>query len=234
MRLNRSKFRAPGVAKIEPATFGQVEWPQRIVLPMRIMQKLRERQFAKRFARVGVDCQFNATYLEIKGHVELGNRCILGNNVLLRTHRLGKIVLGDDVTLGDHVLIAGNEYVEVGDGTLVEAYAVLRDMNHTFHGTDVHWRLTPHKTAPIRIGKNCFIGAHSYIMPGVTMGDGAVIIPRSLIKKDVGPGEIWAGAPSAQLIGRRDEEAGGNTLKRHADLLALYGFDPPASADDET
>ena len=149
---------------------------------MGIMQSLRARNFAKQFEKVGKDCQFLATYLEIKGHVELGDRVILGNNVLLRTHRLGKIVLGNDVTLGDHVLVAGNEYVEIGDGTSVEAYAVLRDMNHTFHGTDVHWRLTPHQTSPIRIGKNCFIGAHSYIMPGVTMGDGAVIVPRSIIK----------------------------------------------------
>ena len=195
---------------------------------MGIMQSLRARNFAKQFERVGKDCQFLATYLEIKGHVELGDRCILGNNVLLRTHRLGKIVLGNDVTLGDHVLVAGNEYVEIGDGTSVEAYAVLRDMNHTFHGTDVHWRLTPHQTSPIRIGKNCFIGAHSYIMPGVTMGDGAVIVPRSIIKKDVGPGEIWAGAPSAQLIGHRDGSSGASALKRHGDLLALYGFDSPS------
>ena len=195
---------------------------------MGIMQRLRERQFAKRFDRVGSGCRFHATYLEIKGHVELGDRCILGNSVLLRTHRNGKIVLGNDVVLGDHVLVAGNEYVEIGDGTSVEAYAVLRDMNHTFHGTDVHWRLTPHQTAPIRIGKNCYIGTHSYIMPGVTMGDGAVIVPRSIIKKDVGPGEIWAGAPSAQLIGHRSGEASTSALKRHADLLALYGFDPPS------
>jgi acetyltransferase-like isoleucine patch superfamily enzyme len=197
---------------------------------MGIVQRLRERRFAKCFERVGVDCQFNATYLEIKGHVELGDRCILGNNVLLRTHRLGKITLGNDVSLGDHVLVAGNELVEIGDNTTVEAYAVLRDMNHTFHGTDVHWRLTPHQTSPIRIGKNCHIGTHSYIMPGVTMGDGAVIIPRSIIKKDVGPGEIWAGAPSAQLIGHRDGSSSLSALKRHADLLALYGFDPPAEA----
>lgn len=194
---------------------------------MGLIQKLRVRSFIRQFDRVGKGCQFNATYLEIKGHVELGDRCILGNNVLLRTHRDGKIVLGNDVSLGDHVLVAGNEFVSIGDNTLVEAYAVLRDMNHTFHGTDVHWRLTPHQTAPIVVGRNCFIGAHSYIMPGVTIGDGAVIVPRSIIKKDVGPGEIWAGAPSAQLIAHRDGGGNVSSLKRHADLLALYGFDAP-------
>lgn len=194
---------------------------------MGLIQKLRVRSFIRQFDRVGEGCQFNATYLEIKGHVELGDRCVLGNNVLLRTHRDGKIVLGNDVSLGDHVLVAGNEFVSIGENTVVEAYAVLRDMNHTFHGTDIHWRLTPHQTAPIIVGRNCFIGAHSYIMPGVTLGDGAVIVPRSIINKNVGPGEIWAGAPSAQLIGHRDSGGSVSGLKRHADLLALYGFDIP-------
>ena len=199
---------------------------------MGILRFLRVRRFTKKFKRLGEGCQFDADYLEIKGHVELGDRCVLANDVLLRTHSGGKIVIGNEVSLGTHVLIAGNEYVEVGDNTCVEAYCVLRDMNHTFRGTDVHWRLTPHQTAPIVVGKNCYVGAHSYIMPGVTLGDGAVIVPRSMVKDDVGPNEIWAGAPRAQCIGHRTDPARQSKLKRHADLLALYGVEPPGDAGD--
>lgn len=199
---------------------------------MTILQRWRNRQFIKRFERVGTGCQFHAEYLEIKGHVELGDRCILENNVLLRTHRNGRIVIGDDVELGAHVMIASNERVEIGSGTHIEAYAVLRDMNHTFHGTDVHWRLTPHQTGPIRVGKDCYIGMHSYLLPGVTVGDGAIILPRSMVKKDIGPNEIWVGAPVAQCIGHRSDGGPGRALKRHAELLALYGFDVPETGED--
>lgn len=197
---------------------------------MGLLKAWQARRFASRFKRVGKDCRFDADFMEIKGHVELGDRCVLGNNVLLRSHADGKILLGNDVTLGTHVLIAGNEFVQVGDNTCIEPYCVLRDMNHTFRGTDVHWRLTPHQTAPIIIGDNCHIGTHSYVMPGVTVGDGAVIVPRSIVKDDVGPGEIWAGAPRAQCIGHRTDTARNSKLKRHADLLALYGFERPAEA----
>lgn len=192
----------------------------------------RARRFQKKFKKVGPGCRFEADYLEIKGRVELGARCVLENNVLLRTHGKGRILVGDDVELGVHVMIASNDRVEIGAGTRIEPYAVLRDMNHTFHGTDVHWRLTPHQTAPIIIGKNCYIGPHTYILPGVTIGDGAVILPRSMVKKDVGPNEIWAGAPVAQCIGRRDGEGPRAARKRHAELLALYGFEEPSGESE--
>ena len=194
---------------------------------MGFLQRLRDRRFERQFKRVGKGCRFEADYLEIKGHVELGDGCVLQNNVLMRTHGAGRIVLDDGVTLGTHVLIAGNAELHIGANTCIEAYCVLRDINHTFHGTDVHWRLTPLQIAPITVGKDCHIGAHSYIMPGVTIGDGAVILPRSMVKDDVGPNEIWVGAPRAQCIGHRTDAARRSALKRHADLLALYGFALP-------
>ena len=199
---------------------------------MSILANWRMKRFQKRFKRIGTDCIFQAEYLEIKGHVELGNRCTVSNNVLLRTHKHGKIVIGDDVSLGDHVMIASNDYVEVGANTRIEPYCVLRDMNHSFHGTDVHWRLTPHQAEPIRIGENCFLGTHSYIMPGVTIGKGAVILPRSIVSKDVGENEIWAGTPRAQRIGHRTDAAVQSKLKRHLDLLSLYGFEAEAKEDE--
>ena len=194
---------------------------------------MRRRSFVRRFKRVGDGCEFDADFLEIKGHVELGARCRLAINVLMRTHGQGVIVLDDGVYLGTHVLIAASERLHIGANTCIEPYCVLRDMNHTFHGTDVHWRLTPHQTAPITVGKNCYIGTHSYIMPGVTIGDGAVVVPRSMVKNDVGPGEIWAGAPSAQCIGHRTDLERCSALKRHAELLALYGYRPTQAAGDE-
>jgi acetyltransferase-like isoleucine patch superfamily enzyme len=199
---------------------------------MQLLHTWRARRHRKRFKRVGEGCVFHAEYLEIKGHVELGARCTVANNVLLRTHKKGKIIIGDDVSLGDHVLIAGNEYVEVGANTRIEPYCVLRDMNHTFHGTDVHWRLTPHQSAPIVVGENCFLGCHSYIMPGVTIGRGAVILPRSIVTKDVGENEIWAGTPRAQRVGHRTDEAVQSKLKRHLDLMSLYGYAPADEAAD--
>ncbi len=59
--------------------------------------------------------------------------------------------------------------------------------------------------APIRIGRRCLVGGHSYISPGVTVGDGAVIGMRSYIRKDkqIPAGEhiaAMAGLPARRLF----------------------------------
>jgi chloramphenicol O-acetyltransferase type B len=52
------------------------------------------------------------------------------------------------------------------------------------------------------IGCDVWIGAEAMIMPGVQIADGAVIGARSVVTKNVGPYEIWAGNP-ARLIKKR-------------------------------
>ncbi len=52
------------------------------------------------------------------------------------------------------------------------------------------------------IGNDVWIGAEAMIMPGVNIADGAVIGARSVVTKNVGPYEIWAGNP-ANLIKKR-------------------------------
>lgn len=55
------------------------------------------------------------------------------------------------------------------------------------------------------IGSDVWIGAEAMIMPGITIGDGAVIGARSLITKNVGSYEIWGGNP-AKLIKKRFDD----------------------------
>lgn len=52
------------------------------------------------------------------------------------------------------------------------------------------------------IGNDVWLGAECLIMPGVTIGDGAVIAARAVVTKNVGPFEIWGGNP-ARLIKKR-------------------------------
>jgi acetyltransferase-like isoleucine patch superfamily enzyme len=53
--------------------------------------------------------------------------------------------------------------------------------------------------AHTHIGRHCFIGARSIILPGVTIGDGSVVAAGAVVTKDVPPGSIVAGNP-AQVI----------------------------------
>lgn len=53
--------------------------------------------------------------------------------------------------------------------------------------------------APIKIGKNCFIGCRTVILPGVTIGDNVIIGAGSIVNKDVPSNTVAAGAPCKQI-----------------------------------
>jgi acetyltransferase-like isoleucine patch superfamily enzyme len=56
------------------------------------------------------------------------------------------------------------------------------------------------------IGNDVWIGTHSLIKAGITIGDGAVIGMGSVVTKDVGPYEIWAGNPARFIKKRYSDE----------------------------
>ncbi len=64
---------------------------------------------------------------------------------------------------------------------------------------------------PVRIGRNCWIGAGAIILPGVTIGDNAVIGAGSVVTKDVPDGVVAVGNPCRVLRKAEDAPAGAQT-----------------------
>jgi len=81
-----------------------------------------------------------------------------------------------------------------------------------------------------RIGKSCFIGGGSIIMPGVTIGDGSVVGAGSVVTKDVPPASVVAGNP-AKVI-RSGIEVGhyGRFIDADQREQELRSSDPAAAA----
>ncbi len=75
--------------------------------------------------------------------------------------------------------------VIIGDGSYLAFGATIlcHDMSRNIH-------------KPVTIGKNCFIGANSMILPGVTIGDEVVIAAGSIVTKNVANNTIVAGNPA--------------------------------------
>lgn len=189
----------------------------------------RKRRVRRRFKALGADCVFSGVNYDLKGRVEAGVGCKFGGNLVLRTHKGGRIAFGNNVEVADYVLVQVNAGLTVGDDTYIGPYTVLRDTNHHFQGADIHWRLMPHITEPIVVGKGCYIGPGCYIMPGVTIGDGAVIAPMSVVHKNVPPLEVWSGAPASRIAHRTDATKLSSQRKAQ-EIAALFGFEPNTTA----
>ena len=87
--------------------------------------------------------------------------------------------------------------IEILAGATVAQEAYLCTGTHDFE--DPSLQLI---TKPITIGKNSFIGARAMILPGVSIGDQAIIGAMSVVSKDVPDHQIVAGN-SAKKIGER-------------------------------
>lgn len=112
------------------------------------------------------------------------------------------IVLGDDVDLAWGVLITTGGGVEIGDRTLIGYNTQIFSANHVIPGNRGNIFGSGHDKKKVTIGKDAWIGAACIILPGITVGDGAIVAAGSVVTKNVKEYTIVGGNP-AKLIKER-------------------------------
>lgn len=113
--------------------------------------------------------------------------------------RMGAHV-GKGVAIGDHVRIDWGhadqifieDYVQLTGGCRVLAHK--RDLSDYHKGDNA--ADFGYKVAPVRLCKGCQIGMETMIMPGVTVGEGAIVGAGSLVTKDIPAWTIATGRPA--------------------------------------
>lgn len=83
----------------------------------------------------------------------------------------------------------------IGDGALIGHNVVLATLNHALSPRD-RASMIP---APIHIGRDVWIGANATVLPGVTIGDGAIVAAGAVVTKDVPANTIVGGVPAKIL-----------------------------------
>lgn len=104
------------------------------------------------------------------------------------------LTLHDRACLGDGANAYSLGEIEIGEGATVAQEAYLCTATHDFSNPAL-----PVQTARISIGKNAFIGARALILPGVSVGDGAVVGAGSVVTRDVAEASVVAGNPARPL-----------------------------------
>lgn len=105
------------------------------------------------------------------------------------------ITIGKDVFINSGCHFQDQGGIEIGDGALIGHNVVLATINHD---------LNPRKNrknhyAPIKIGAHVWIGSNATILPGVTIGDYAVVAAGAVVTRDVPAMTIVGGVPAKVL-----------------------------------
>jgi maltose O-acetyltransferase len=133
----------------------------------------------------------------------LGNHVLFaGRTVIEASHR---IEIEDYVFINHGGYIEGTGGVTIKSGTCIGPELVLMTVNHNYDGPDLAALPYDHKDVmkAVLIGRNVWIGYRVMIMPGVTIGEGAVVAAGSVVTKDVPPFAVVGGNP-ARIIKYRD------------------------------
>lgn len=128
-----------------------------------------------------------------------------------------KVNIGKNVVVMPGCLMMSAGGITIDDGAMIAANVQLISNNHDLYERQV---IT---CKPVHIGKNAWIGAGATILPGVTIGDNAVVGAASVVTKDVAPDTIVAGNP-ARLI-KRIPPAPSCSLMNEDDELVQLGLD---------
>ena len=108
---------------------------------------------------------------------------------------------GKNIAIGRNVFInSGCHFqdqggIAIGDGALIGHNVVLATVNHALEPE----KRRRNRYAPIRIGENVWIGSNATILPGVTLGDWAVVAAGAVVTKDVPPMTVVGGVPARVL-----------------------------------
>lgn len=162
-------------------------------------------------------------YIRGRYAMHLGKGLTTGRHVRLDAfpHKAGRkvLIIGENVQLNDSVHIGAVELVQIGDHTLIASRVFITDHDHGIYSQpdtgsfpDIAPIKRPLFSKPVRIGKNVWLGEQVCILPGVTIGDGAVVGACSVVTRDVPPRSIVVGNP-AHVI-RYFDDASGRWLRK--------------------
>ncbi|EFM31869.1 acyltransferase [Streptococcus mitis] len=140
--------------------------------------------------RVGVNHQEKIVQDGTWNVFQINNKAdlIVGSNVICRNFEnfhvsSGKLILHDGVFVNNSCSFNCMERIEIGSGTMMGEGVRFYDHDHIYTAEKIEkWQWT---TAPIRVGRDCWIGSNVTILKGVTIGDNTIIGAGCLIRNDV-------------------------------------------------
>lgn len=123
---------------------------------------------------------------------------ILSSNIRSGVTFRGKnVVIEKGVFINHDVFIDCMEKVVIGENSALAFQVMLCTSTHQIG--DVNRRQGESVRLPITIGKGCWLGARTTVLPGVTIGDGCIIAAGATVTKDCEPNGLYAGTPARRV-----------------------------------
>ncbi len=138
--------------------------------------------------------------IENRGRLVIGSGVRLNSNwapLELVTGPLGEIVIGDGAYLNYGTIVSAQQRVSIGANVMIGNYGVIADTE--IPGIGLLDEQAIGTARPIEIGDGAWLAARVTILPGVRIGDRAVIAAGSIVAGNIPPDAVAGGIPARVL-----------------------------------
>ncbi|MET7641495.1 acyltransferase [Streptomyces sp. NPDC005438] len=165
-----------------------------------------ERPGPYRFRRLGTGTRlaFPQGTLFGTAWMEIGDHCVIGQEVTLTAGMAPDLDLGPDTVLrlgngvvlgrGSHVI--ADAPVSVGDDVFCGPYVYVTSTNHSYDDPEQPVGRQWPRSEPVEIGAGSWLGAGSVVLPGARLGRNVVVAAGSVVRGEVPDHAVVAGAPA--------------------------------------
>jgi acetyltransferase-like isoleucine patch superfamily enzyme len=148
--------------------------------------------------RLAIDSGFEVregTIFESDADIAFGKNVFVNSFCFIFARSGGRLAVGENVLMSPYSSIDASGGVTIGADTLIGPGARIVSANH---GTaaGLPYREQESVSKPITIGRNVWLGSNVVIMPGVTVGDDAIVGAGAVVTKDVPAASLATGVPA--------------------------------------
>lgn len=176
-----------------------------------------ERPGPYRFRRIGDGTRLAFPLGTVFGEpwIELGDCCIIGEQVTLTAGMMPGLDLGPDpvLRLGNGVVLGRGSHVVAsvpvvfGDDVYCGPYVYVTSDNHSYDDTEQPIGRQWPRSAPVTIGSGSWLGSGCVVLPGAVLGRNVVVAAGSVVRGQVPDFAVVAGAP-ARIVRRWEPGTG--------------------------
>ena len=148
-----------------------------------------------------IDCSITVTgRKDYADYIKMGQfgRIEKGVSIWISTDKGAEpvLTLGTRTFIGQHTVIGTFQPISIGSNTMIGAYSYVISANHRYERRDIPIGEQGFSGAPIVIEDDVWLGTHVVVLPGVTIGKGAIVAAGSIVNKSIPAYQIWGGAPA--------------------------------------
>ena len=153
-----------------------------------------------------------------KAKLVIGRWVHIGDRTALRAHE-GTLRIGDKCVIGRDVVVNCHLSLEIGASSLVADRCYLCDFDHRTDALTVPIKDQGIVKSPVRIGADCWIGAHAVVTRGTDLGQGSVAAALSVLRGPYPEGSIVAGVPGKVIADRHERHLAEADIRAYVDGL---------------